>query len=439
MARLRVCGRSVAPLGRAARLRFLRLLGTWFIALGVLLGVMLSSRSAHAFPWIIREGYNTCNTCHADPSGAGILTQYGRGMEEVVVRTPYKGKIEDPGTLGNFAFGVKLPEQLLLQTDYRSVLLETGSSGSGYQNPRYIIMQADQSGQLKLGRFRLNGSIGYNRDNGALSASVTQPADWGAVIARQYWMGFDIGKDEEFLLRIGRMNVPFGLRSIEHTLWARVATRSDVNKYQEHGVTLSYTGEHFRGEVMAILGNYQIHGATNWDGPHERGYAGYLEWLATEKVGLGVTSQITHADEARTDLSGAELNPAIQPGPVWRQAHGITARVSPVKPLVLLAEVDALLNSQLDLVTNAAHNHFGAVGYLQADVEVFQGIHIVGTGEFYEPSFDQVMTSVGGWLGLWWFFAPHFDFRFDWVQQAQGGASSYTDVTSFLFQFHGYL
>ncbi len=424
----------------------LRLLGQWIVALGVLLGVMLASRSAHAFPWIIREGYNTCNTCHADPSGAGILTQYGRGMEEVVVRTPYKGKIEDPGTIGNFLFGVKLPEQLLLQTDYRSLIYVHGTSTGGYVTGNlgstpfsYILMQADQSGQLKIGRFRLNGSIGYAHD-GALAASITrQPAspDWGAVIARQYWMGVDIGKDEEFLLRIGRMNVPFGLRSVEHTLWARVATRSDINASQEHGVTLAYTGEHFRGEAMAILGNYQIHGATNWDGPHERGYAAYLEWLPTDKLGLGVSSEITHADEARTDLSGTELNPAVQPGPAWRQAHGIFARGSPVKPLVLLGEVDALFNSQLDTY-NAAQNHFGIVGYLQADVEVFQGVHIIGTGEFYNPSFDQVSTSVGGWLGAQWFFAPHFDARFDWVQQSIGTGARF-DATSFLFQLHGYL
>ncbi len=408
-------------------------------ALAVMLYVVLSSRTAHAFPWMIREGYNTCNTCHADPSGSGILTQYGRGMEEVVLRTPYKGKIEDPGTLGNFLFGgVTLPDQLLLQTDVRTLLYVNGTSSSGYATPRVVLMQADQSAQLKFGRFRLNGSIGYNRDSGALAASVTnQPADWGAIVARQYWMGVDLGADNQFLLRLGRMNVPFGLRSVEHTLWARVATRSDINAAQEHGLSLAYTGEHFRGEAMAILGNYQIHGASSWDGPHERGGSAYLEWLAAEKMGFGVSSEITHADESRTDLIGKEMNPAVQPGPAWRQAHGLFARVSPVEPLVLLAEADLLFNSEL--VSGQAENHFGTVGYLQADVQVFQGIHILATGEFYNPSFDQVSTSVGGWLGVWWFFAPHFDFRFDWVQQSIAGVSSRSDVTSFLFQLHGYL
>src|SRR5271156_1031923 len=93
------------------------------VAACVLACLLGASRPAHAFPWMIREGYTGCNTCHADPSGAGILTQYGRGMEEVVLRFPYK-KDADPGKVGNFLFGaVNLPDQLLLQTDVRNLVL----------------------------------------------------------------------------------------------------------------------------------------------------------------------------------------------------------------------------------------------------------------------------------------------------------------------------
>ena len=62
--------------------------------------------------------YTGCNTCHADPSGAGILTQYGRGMEEVVLRMPYK-KDADPEKRAISFGAVDLPESLLLQTDLR--------------------------------------------------------------------------------------------------------------------------------------------------------------------------------------------------------------------------------------------------------------------------------------------------------------------------------
>src|ERR1700722_913976 len=127
----------------------------------VLVGIVFSTKTAHAFPWMIREGYTGCNTCHADPSGAGILTQYGRGMEEVVLRMPYK-KDADPGKIGNFAFGLDLPEQLLLQTDFRNLLLTLIPTTSGNSvQVQDIVMQLDQSAQLKVGRFRMMGSIGY--------------------------------------------------------------------------------------------------------------------------------------------------------------------------------------------------------------------------------------------------------------------------------------
>ncbi len=414
--------------------------------------VLLVARPAMAFPWVIREGYTGCNTCHADPSGAGILTQYGRGMEEVVIRTPYK-KDADPGKLGNFLWSTELPEQLLLQTDFRNLFMTVFPNGSSTPAFQDIVMQLDQSAQLKVGRFRLNGSIGYlppSSSNGnftfvggGLGATLTDaPGTAGAVVARQYWMGFDLGKDEEFLLRIGRMNVPYGIRFIEHPLMVRSVTRTDINTSQQHGITLSYSGEKFRTEIMAIAGNYAIHGSPNWDAPHERGASGYMEWMPSNKVGLGASALATYADLARTDL-----DPSLNADHIGRYAYALHARFSPTKPLVLLTEVDALVNSQPFSGTPAhSNNHFGMAGVLQADVEVYQGIHVVGTGEIFNGHIGEAntiynSTTVVGWLGAWWFFAPHFDMRFDAVYSSGSapGASPTNAGTSLLVQLHGYL
>jgi hypothetical protein len=424
---------------------------------------------------MIREGYTGCNTCHADPSGAGILTQYGRGMEEVVLRTPYK-KDADPGKVGNFMFGAfDLPAQLLLQTDIRNMLLTYFPQTFPKSNAQIsdYVMQADQAAQLKIGRFRLNGSIGYTPPSdgyqgpnnstiaiygGGQSAAITnQPAGWGAILARQYWIGVDIGKDEEFLLRIGRMNVPFGIRTVEHPFLVRSVTRTDINDSQEEGVSLAYSGEKVRGEVMAIAGNYAIHGDPNWDAPHERGGAGFVEWLPSTHAAIGASALITYADLARYDLDSS-LNAA----PIWRHAYGLTARVSPVKPLVILAEVDALLNSQ-PFVLNAAgvstaNNHFGLVGLLQADLQVVQGVHILAAGELFDGHIHESgsecgfqpspgscgvwdTTTAAAWIGAWWFFAPHLDVRADlvYVDAPAIGATTTLPGTSFTVQFHGYL
>lgn len=413
--------------------------------------VVLASRPAFAFPWIIREGYTGCNTCHADPSGAGILTQYGRGMEEVVIRMPYKAnKEQDPGTLGNFAFGVNLPEQLLLQTDVRNLFLTLLPNGGSAQF-QDILMQLDQSAQLKLGRFRMNGSIGYSPGSstngnftfqgGGLGATLTDaPASWGAVVARQYWFGFDLGKDEEFLLRIGRMDVPYGIRFIEHPLMVRSVTRTDINTSQQHGVTLSYSGEKVRFEIMGIAGNYAIHGDPKWDAPHERGASGYIEWMPSNKVAVGASALATYADLARTDL-----DPSLNPDHIGRYAYALHGRVSPVKALVLLAEADALINSQ-PFTDGHANNHFGMAGVLQADLEVYQGVHLLATGEFFNGHIRETnnmydTTTAAAWLSAWWFFAPHFDMRFDAIYSSGNapGASPRSQGTSLLVQLHGYL
>ena len=41
---------------------------------------------AHAHSWMIREGYATCAECHLDPSGGGLLTDYGRAQSEILMR-----------------------------------------------------------------------------------------------------------------------------------------------------------------------------------------------------------------------------------------------------------------------------------------------------------------------------------------------------------------
>ncbi len=411
--------------------------------------VLLVARPARAFPWVIREGYTGCNTCHADPSGAGILTQYGRGMEEVVIRMPYK-KDADPGKIGNFMFGVELPEQLLLQTDVRNLFMALIPNGGAAQY-QDIVMQLDQSAQLKVGRFRLNGSIGYSPPSstngnftftgGGLGATLTDaPGSAGALLARQYWMGVDIGKDEEFLLRVGRMNVPYGIRFIEHPYMVRSVTRTDINTSQQHGVSLSYSGEKFRMEIMGIAGNYAIHGEPNWDAPHERGASGYMEWMPSNKVALGLSALATYADLARTDL-----DPSLNADHIGRYAYAIHTRISPVKALVLLAEVDALVNSQ-PFTNGKANNHFGMAGVLQADLEVYQGVHVVTSGEFFNGHIGEAnniynTTTAAVWGGVWWFFAPHLDMRLDatYSSGTAPGASPTYQGTSLLAQIHGYL
>ena len=391
------------------------------------------SGRASAYGWMIQHDYTGCNQCHADPSGGGLLTAYGRAQSEVLLRSHYSkwADDEEPGKLADFALGiVKLPETLLLGGDYRLAWF-SNKVGDAKATTRFIQMQADLEGQLSIDRFRVNATLGYDH-SGAQAAAITT-RDLDNVVSRVHWVGFDLGEDRQFLLRAGRMNLPFGLRTIEHTMFIHAppaipggGVRNDTNQGQQDGVALAYNGAGLRGEAMLIAGNYQV----NPDVFRERGYSAYVEWAPDVHVAVGASSLITYAGKD-----------ALVQTPLIRQAHGLFARVAPFGHLVLLGELDALLYSQpADQVTAGQPTlRGGFAGMLQADFEVWQGLHLMLTGETTKPPVQGVNTSYAGWGSVAWFFAPHSDVRLDAIQQSFGLGPTNISATSVLAQVHFFL
>src|SRR4051812_4913753 len=91
------------------------------IAFAAFWAALLGSRAAQAYAWMIRHEYAGCNQCHADPSGGGLLTAYGRAQSELLLRTRYGvAETDDPGRTGEFLFGLlPLPDSVLLGGDAR--------------------------------------------------------------------------------------------------------------------------------------------------------------------------------------------------------------------------------------------------------------------------------------------------------------------------------
>ncbi len=397
------------------------------ILLGALLAltfmlVTLAPRSAAAYPWMIRHEYANCATCHADPSGGGLLTDYGRAQGEILMRTPFFRKADDePGKAADFLFGAfKVPAPLLLGGDFRTLFLRVMPAGSEATND-FFLMQADLQAQLTIGRFRTNASVGFGR-RGAEGARITR-FDENNLVSRVHWIGYDIGEEKQFLLRGGRMNLPFGLRSIEHTLWTRSETRTDINAAQQYGVALAYNKGDVRAELMGIVGNF----AVAPDAFRSRGYAGYAEYTLKPTLAVGVSSMVT-----RAELDTALLTPA------WRHAHGVFARYSPEKFVVLSGEANLLHTSQRAPGTT----YFGAASQFTADFEVVQGLHLATTLELANRGFDNASTAVSTWATAWWFFAPHADIRLDAI--FQNGRPSFQNLPSgafrtLLLQAHFYL
>ncbi len=278
-------------------------------------------------------------------------------------------------------------------------------------------MQADLFADVRYEHFRAEGDIAFMPAGDRAAALTT--TETNNLVSRDHWLGYELDDDSSWLLRAGRIALPFGIRVIEHTLFARMLTRTDVDDTQQYGVALSMSKEQFRGELMAIAGNFEVHP----DDFRERGYCGYFEYAPMKTLALGASSMMTRATR---DIDFGVTD--------YRYVNGAFLRYSPNQEVVLLAEADSVYQS---LTWNGHRGGYAA--FAQADVEPTQGVHLILTGETMNGGSAGESPSFSGWLSLGWFFWSHMDLRVDNIYQVLGSASGSTDAVSLLAQLHVYL
>jgi hypothetical protein len=375
-------------------------------ALVLLLGLLLSG-DALAYGFMVRHHYTTCSSCHVDPSGGSLVSPYGRAQGELLLRSRYGVPADEPGPEGEFLFGlVKLPEPFLASGDVRLAF----TSGRDFSAPRVFPMQADLTAGIQSGQLVVSASVGVGS---AAAASATLFGDTVRAISRHHWVGYAPDEDRQWLVRFGRMNLPFGLRLPEHPAWVRQVTGTDTAQGQQHGLAVAYSGERLRAEVMGIVGNLQL----NPPDFRERGYAATAEVALTPAVLLGASSRLTHAERDFAEPTRA----------VFRHAHGLSARLVPIKPLVVSLEADFVWETRRGL-----GGPLGVVALAHLDLEPVQGFHLVGVAEVKAREREQ--AAVGGWIGAWWFLAPHVNVRVDLITRAEAQLH-----TSLLAQVHLFL
>ncbi len=371
-----------------------------------LVGMLAWSGNAHAYSWMIKYGYAQCSSCHVDPSGGETLTQMGRVQSDELLSF---GADKDgyPRERAGLLFGlINEPDWLRLGGSVRGMAVYKASKGTQSSTFTAFPMQADVYGAALFGPVVLGGSLGYARVKGgspyARAAQVTTGQGYDAnLLSRTHYIGFML--DQGTVLRLGRLNLPFGQRIPEHVMWVRTATETDRESAQQHGVALAFTRKRWRSELMGIAGNYQV----NPDAFRQRGYAGYAEYLISPTFGLGVSSMWTKARRDRVLLTSTGY---------VRNAHGITARAGIARKVAILAE--------MDLLKSSAHS-MGYTGMLQADYEPIQGLHGIGTFELLDEGKSTAVgataTSGAGklrtgiWLSAAYFIMAHLDARFDAV------------------------
>ena len=398
------------------------------VSIAAFFAIVLSTTRASAYPWMIRHAATQCGTCHADPSGSGLLTSYGRARAEAVMRTHY-GDGQPAKGLGEFLFGVPTPDWLLLGGSVRNAILYTRAAlparrapdgtlsipSSVVSDTRFVQMQADLRAQVTFGRFRANGGIGYLHQRG--EPAVVYGWGSGYIVSREHWLGVDLGEEREWLVRAGRFNLPFGLRSNEHNLWARTTTRVDINDTQQHGAAVAYVYGPIRTEAMLVVGNLQIRP----DAYRQQGGVGYFEYAIMPKLAIGASALFLRTT----------LDPQISES-LLRHSYGVFARWSPTRPVVIMGEADVVVSRGETLQRGT-----GTVSYVQVDVEPTQGVHVMVTGEHRKAP---AVTGVGygAWLGAAWFFFAHTDVRVDMIYRSLPGEPRVSSLT-LLGQLHVFL
>ncbi len=386
----------------------------------VLLVVMWAGPS-FAFPWMVKHGYQSCAACHVDPSGAGQLSQYGRAQSDTLLRwkleKPKPGEEQEVSKTANFLWFAELPDVINVSGNLRGgALIPIGGT------VRPLVMATDVYATFKYDRYVAHVTTGLGWRNtglGAIAPLCTQTPCGYQWLAREYWAGATFN-DEAIMVRAGRMNVPFGLRNNEHTSWVRALTATDVNLGQQLGVAASYSADGLRGELMGLLGNYSL----GPDAYRERGYAGYAEYALRSNLYAGLSSLITYAN--------ADL---VNQRPVIRHAHGLMARFSPVDPLALMAEADLLVWQQ-----PTSLDRLGFAAFVQADLELMQGLHLVGSLEGMHQGDGARGPSLGGWGAVAWYALPHLEVRLDAIIRRQTSASSAASTGATLMaQIHVFL
>lgn len=354
-------------------------------SLGALLVVLfaLFPGSAAAYPWMVQHGYTACAQCHVDPSGAGVLTDYGRGQAEILLRTHYAKEQGDPAKISQFGFGaIPLPDALQLQVDVRGMLIPAPTV-------RPILMQADARAAVQAGIFSASGAIGAVSE-GAQGARVTSNESWN-LVSREYWAGVTPAKG--LTIRAGRMNLPFGIRTEDHIVYVRSATGTTINDDQQLGLAVAFGNRKIRAELMGIAGNLQVRP----DDFRKRGYSGFAGYAINKKLEVGISSLFTVAQLDTDTLA-----------PRAFMAHGLFTRLSPAERLSVLAEADVTRDNRAGDVS------MGVVALGVVDFEATQGVHVMGLGEYCSAKFsapDDAVWRAGA--AAQWFFASRLDIRAD--------------------------
>lgn len=325
---------------------------------------------------MLREGYQTCSSCHVSPVGGGALSPYGRMIsEEVLSASFYKGEA-NPDHMDN-----NWPEWLAIGGDTRNLNMETRPRGSFEDYYHYIPMQRDIELGLKLGNFWFSGSYGqYGLD--AKKESRRHSINYLA--------------NDNLGFRLGKFMPAYGLMEPDHTAFNR--TLLGLGEGDE-SYNLEASARNNLGEIF-LTGIGLTKEKEDSYSYKKNGVAGRLTYFALKTLQLGASIMYLRELDDSSLKFGGFFSAAFNR---WLfLSSDINEELKTAEPLKILS-------------------------YSKVSAEAYRGVNIIYENNYSNINYQSVRQNN---VGFDIFPRPHLEFL--------GKIISETDAVSYLIMSHYY-
>ena len=192
------------------------------IVVCVLFATLCSAAQLSASPAMIRLGYAGCQACHLSPQGRGLLTEYGKGIDDTQ----------------SARHGVYDADEDRWRRLFQDVRLMTQLTSEAREQPERATSAAVRLWYRNTTRlshtFRVSGTLSVDAPARAQEVTTLQPQpSQPQVFVRQALL--EITPHKNVYVAIGRDTLPSGVEIADQATYMRVAQRPGAHRRADAG------------------------------------------------------------------------------------------------------------------------------------------------------------------------------------------------------------
>lgn len=336
--------------------------------------LFLSVSKVFAYPDLIRNGYVNCIGCHASPSGGGVLNDYGRNFSGEGLST--FARPGEESLLHGAVPRKSVPKWLMVGGDVRAVQVhhENDRVREGYN----YFMQADFETAVQYKKLTLDVTAGR------FQVHKEEPR----FKSRRFFAMYEL--TDEARLRAGRFVPNYGLMVPDHVIATRYPLGFDEG-LERYAVEASWIGDTVNFFITGSKGPVELP-----DSQQESALSYQFAYVFQDTFKVGINGWSGNSDVSSRQLAGFFANLGFS-----EQFH-------------VMSEVDW----QWQKIKSNDDNQLGVFTYNRAMYEIFRGVDLMATFEFWQSKLGDSSTGNDRYgIGAQLFPRPHFDIQAIWAKQ----------------------